>query len=165
MSGAANEEKESNANLTIANRTERSILPSRMRKDSKVTFGTQITLVQNDEETKMTALSFYNWLKKIINIYLDNKIYVTIIVIFSIWTVFNVDLKNLLVAVEYDIIFETIITTIFLTFVLDFILSLAFKDNYFWTFYCIFDLVSFLSLIPDCPIFWNSFLSVLLFFK
>lgn len=110
--------------------------------------------VNQDSNSQNLVVNIWSKLKKLVLFCLNHKVYTTVAVSLAIYTIFASDTKNVVTSVKYDYIFDIIMTCIFFVFVNEFTLNLIFTDGYIKTFYCLFDLISFLALIPDVPMIW-----------
>ena len=104
--------------------------------------------------TQYNKFILYNWKLFFINL-LNSYYFMLFMFICALLSLFLIDIVTAIgVPKSQDYIYSSIILTILIIFIIEFLLSCYFIDNYFGSFFCLLDFLSFLFLIPDISFIW-----------
>lgn len=95
-------------------------------------------------------------MKKKIEHFLDSTGFVLFMTLITIYALFFDDLRILFFPKSYDDIFFGITLVGMICFAVEIILASFAKDDYLMSFFFYLDVVSTLSMIPDCGWIWNA---------
>lgn len=84
----------------------------------------------------------------------DSIYFNLLILIFSIFSLFNNDIRILCLPTSVDMVFVHLNEAVFFLFLLDLILCTLFKPGFFASFNFYLDLIALMSIIPDVSLIW-----------
>jgi hypothetical protein len=94
--------------------------------------------------------------------HLVDNIYLHIFVLFlSVYSLFMEDISNICLSKSVDPIFEHINEGVFFFFFTEFLLLIISKKNFIGSFYFYLDMISIISLLPNCSLIWNPLIQVI----
>ncbi len=94
--------------------------------------------------------------------HLVDNIYLHIFVLFlSVYSLFMEDVSHLCLSKSVDTIFYRINEGVFFFFLSEFILFIISKKNFIGSFYFYLDMISIISLLPNCSLIWVPLIEVI----
>lgn len=100
-------------------------------------------------------------LKHVVNLIMESAIFHIVVLVLSIFSLFNSDIMTTCLPTSVDSTFHHINEFIFIFFLLELILFSIFKQNFFGSFYFYLDIIAIISLLPEVSFIWDP-LSVVL---
>ncbi len=86
----------------------------------------------------------FNRMKELINTIFEHDAYIASIMSIIIYCIFADDVRIGFLSTNWDLFIDIVLVLSMITFGVEFVLSIIFKTNYLFTFYCYIDLLSFL---------------------
>jgi hypothetical protein len=114
-----------------------------------------LSSVFNYKKKKKKKKNKCDLIRKFIYHLVDN-IYLHIFVLFlSVYSLFMEDISNICLSKSVDPIFEHINEGVFFFFFTEFLLLIISKKNFIGSFYFYLDMISIISLLPNCNLIWK----------